>query len=240
MNRRLVLHLCYLFLSVVVTFVWTRSPELSYFNLQLVAFLLVVFFAKNLFFKNLQSKTVDVLILTLIVLLLVFSTGGAGSPLFFLLYFLLFGLSFLFEPSITVIFSVILLIFLAPFVSTITEAASVFSLILITPLALFFGQQYLKNLSAQKRIKIYQDRWLENEKSLENEESNVLLWLSTAFKPSMIEILDKTSQLLSGIGNLTASQKSYLKRIRRLAQRISKSGEKLARAVDLETDDKSL
>jgi len=238
MSKRLVLHLSYLFLSVAITFVWTRSPELSYFNLQLVAFLVIIFFSKSLLFKNMQSKTVDILILTLIILLLVFSTGAAGSPLFFLLYFLLFGLSFLFEPSITVIFSVILLIFLAPFARTINEAASIFSLVLITPLALFFGQQYLKNLSAQKRIKVYQSRWLDNEKSLENEESNILLWLATAFRPTANEVLDRTSQLISGIGSLTASQKTHLKRIRKLIRQLSKSGEKLERIIDLETDNK--
>lgn len=239
MNKRLVLHLSYLFLSVVIAFTWTRSPDLSYFNLQLVAFLVIIFFTKNLIFKNLQSKTIDIIILTLIVLLLVFSTGGAGSPLFFLLYFLLFGLSFLFEPSTTVVFSILLLIFLAPFVRTINEATSIFSLVLITPLALFFGQQYLKNLSAQKRVKIYQSRWLENEKSLENEESNVLLWLTTAFRPTVSEIMDRTSQLLSDIGRLSPTQKSHLKRIRKLLKQVNKSGEKLKRVVDLETDTKS-
>jgi hypothetical protein len=236
MSRRLALHLVYLFLSVAVAFFWTSSPTLSYFNLQLVAFLVAVFFIKNLIFKTVQNKTVDVLILTLIVLLLVFSTGGAGSPLFFLVYFLLFGLSFLFEPPIAVIFSLILIIFLVPFVKTITEAASMFSLFLITPLALFFGQQYLKNLSAQKRIKIYQDRWLENEKSLENEETNVLMWLATVFRPATNEILDRVSQLLSDIGRLSPTQKGHLKRIRRLIKQLDKSGEKLKRAVDLETD----
>lgn len=236
MNKRLFLHLIYLFLSVSLTFFWTSNPTLSYFNLQIVAFLVIVFFIKNIVFKGNDNKVVDALILTLIVLLLVFSTGGADSPLFFLIYFLLFGLSFLFEPPITVIFSIILVIFLAPFAKTINEMASIFSLVLITPLALFFGQQYLKNLTAQKRIKIYKDRWLEDEKSLESEETNILMWLSTAFKPAIIEVLDRTSQLLSDIGRLAPTQKSHLKRIRRLTKQLAKSGDRLKRVIDLETD----
>ena len=236
MSKNFFLHLVYLFLAVSLAFFWTSQPALSFYSLQLIALLVIIFFIKNLVFKKTGTKTIDALILSLIVLFLVFSTGAADSPLFFLVYFLLFGLSFLFEPPITIIFTLVLVIFLLPSVKSLNEITSVFSLILITPLALFFGQQYLENLKAKKRIKIYQKRWLKDEKALENEETNVLFWLTTKFKPAITEILEKNSQMLSDIGHLTPTQKILLKRIRRLAKQLLIGGKRLKRLVDLETD----
>jgi len=237
MNKKFFLHLAYLFLAVVLAFFWTQHPKLSFYNLQLVALLILIFFAKNLLFKKSATKTIDTIILCLVVLFLVFSTGGASSPLFFLIYFLLFGLSFLFEPPITIILSIILMIFFLPSVVSVNEVAAVFSLVLIAPLSLFFGQQYLENLRAQKRIRIYKTRWLADEEALEKEETNVLFWLSTKFKPAIVEIIEKNSQLLSDIGRLTPTQKTLLKRIRRLSKQLLAGGKKLERLVDLETDD---
>jgi len=236
MTKRLFIHVGYLFLSLLVVFVWTRSPTLSYYNLQLVALLVVAFFAKNLLFKKRSTKTFDAVILAMVILFLVFSTGGAASPLFFLIFFLLFGLSFLFEPVVSVIFSLSLIIFLLPSIKTSSEVASVLALALITPLALFFGKQYLENLSKEKRIKIYQKKWGVDEEIIEAEETDILLWLSTVFKPGMNEIIDRTSQLLSSLGQLGLSQKIHLKRIRRLSRRLMIGGRKLQKSVDKETD----
>lgn len=235
MSIRFFVHLVFLFLAVVTTWAWTSHPALSFYNLQLVAALIVVWFLKNRLWPT--TKIPDALILAIIVFLLVFSTGGAGSPLFFLIYFLLFGLSFLFEPPTTITLAFILLVFLAPTVKTINEVASLLSLFLITPLALVFGRIYLKNLAGQKKIKLYQKKWLENEEHLEKQETHALLWLTTVLKPALIETLDKLSLLLSDLAHLTPDQKTNLKRIRKLAKRLLRGGEKLTRLIDRETDE---
>lgn len=233
------LHLVYLFLAVVTTFVWTQHPVLSFYNLQLIAALVIVWSVKNKLFGEKQAlahKTIDALILTIVILLLVFATGGANSPLFFLIYFLLFGLSFLFEPPITITLTFVLLVFLTPTIKTANEVTALLSLFLITPLALYFGQLYLKNLTAEKKIRLYQEKWLKDEEHLEKQETNVLFWLTLKLKPKLEEVLDKTSLLLADIGHLTPPQKAHLKRIRKLTRHLLRGGEKLQRLVDLETE----
>ncbi|MBL7078296.1 hypothetical protein ISS42_01395 [Candidatus Shapirobacteria bacterium] len=234
------LHLIYLFLAVVTTFVWTQHPTLSFYNLQLIAALIIVWFLKQKLFskeeQNTARKTLDALILTIVILMLVFATGGANSPLFFLIYFLLFGLSFLFEPPITITLAFILLVFLTPSVKTSNEVASLLSLFLITPLALYFGRLYLQNLTSEKRAELYQEKWVESEKHLGSQEINVLLWLSLKLKPGLEEVLDRTSLMLCSLSKLSPSQKSDLKIIRKKSQHLLKGAEKLQRLVDIEAE----
>ncbi|MFH1601468.1 MAG: hypothetical protein ABIB61_00745 [Candidatus Shapirobacteria bacterium] len=234
------LHLVYLFLAVVTTYVWTQHPILSFYNLQLIAGLVIIWFLKHKLFcqeQNLTHKTIDALILTIVILLLVFATGGASSPLFFLIYFLLFGLSFLFEPPITITLAFILLVFLTPTVQNSQEIAALLSLFLITPLALYFGQLYLRNLSADKRTKLYMQKWLSGEKHLENQEANTLFWLTLKLKPGLEEILDRVSQMLIALNQLSYTQKDHLKKIRKRTKYLLRGANKLQRLVDLEGDE---
>ena len=233
------LHFLYLLLATFLTWLWTNSPTLSYYNLQLIAFLLILWLIKVYFTKKekgVVNLAIDASVFTLVVLLLVFSTGGASSPLFFLLFFLLFGLAFTFEPPLVITFTFILLAFLAPGVKDINDAASLVSLFLVTPLALFFGQLKIRLLAEEKRAALFQKKWVKDENHLENQESNTLLWLSLKLKPGLIEIIDKTSQLLADLSHLTPSQASSLKRIKRVAKELLKGGEKLLSLVDKETD----
>lgn len=47
-----------------------------------------------------------IFLLNTVIFLLIFSTGSIDSGLFFLLYFLGFGIAFVFEPAVTFIFIV--------------------------------------------------------------------------------------------------------------------------------------
>jgi len=231
MSSRFLIHLVFLFLAVVLTWLWTNHPALSYLNLQLIALLIIIWLVKNKLRAGQRlPQIIDALIFTLVVLLLVFSTGGAASPLFFLLYFLLFGLSFLFEPHLTLALTFILFVFLSPTVQNINEVASLLSLFLIAPLAVFFGQIYLQNLKDKKKVEVYRQH-------LTNEETNSLLWLTTKLKPALTEMLDKISLLLADIGHLSYTQKIHLKRLHRLTKYLLKGGEKLTKMIDQETDD---
>jgi len=234
------LHLVFLTIATLLTWVWTNHPQLSFYNLQLIAALIILYFLKNL--KIINHKTyylnryLDTLVLTIIVLLLVFSTGGLSSPLFFLFYFLLFGISFLFEPLLSIAYSFVLIIFLTIQLNSPQDLLKVFSLVFVAPLALFFGQQYLQNLVSQKRIKVFQKKWLGNEKSLESEETKSLLWLSLNFHRALAEILEITAQLLSDISRISPTQKSLIKKIRRKTKKLLKEGKRLQRFIDRETD----
>jgi len=240
MARQFYQHLAFIILATITAWLWTQSPQLSFYNLQLIAILILAYFSRQLAQKRRRVLLdgIDGLIFTLVILLLVFTSGGGQSPLFFLLYFLLFGLSFAWEPRLTFGFSFFLaffLLFISPQASGWKFWLNPLSLLLVAPLSLYFGRQYLENLRQQRRLKLYQHKWSRDERHLSRQETAILFWLSTNFRPAMIEILDKLSLLLSDLSK-NEEQRSWLKRIRRLASRLLRDSRQLEHQVDLETD----
>ena len=233
-------HLLFLIIATLLAWVWTQNSQLSFYSLQLIAFLVLVYFIHQFWLPARPSlKGIDGVIFSLVILLLVFTSGGSQSPLFFLLYFLLFGLAFIWEPWLTFSFS----FFLAFFIWLTTPAGQSWqqwlnplSLILVAPLSLYFSRQYLENVRQQHRLHLYQQKWIRDEKHLTRQETATLLWLTTEARPALIEILDKLSLLLADLTRLTASQRSDLKRIRRLAKKLLDDSRLLEKSVDRETD----
>jgi len=240
---KFLLHSLFLIVAVVLAFFWTSSPSLSYYTLQLIAVFVVFFFINQIISRHRRQKinlTIDSVVFTMIILLLVISTGGLTSPLFFLVYFLMFGLALLFEPLITVSLTVAIVLF---FLFTPSQAEpmkeilQLFSLILITPVALFFGKQYLKVLVDEEKIKILEEESEIMEGDIKREETDILLWTSLELKSHLADILDETSQLLADISHLTSNQKERLLKIRQKAIRLLESGQKLEKEVDKTTDE---
>jgi len=118
------------------------------------------------------------------------------------------------------------------------EILQLFSLILITPMAMFFGKQYLKLLRDEEKIKILEEEQNVIEEEIEREETNILLWASLELKKGLTEILDQTSHLLSDIGHLTVRQKDRLLKISDASKKLLKSGQQLKEEIDKITDEK--
>jgi len=247
MSKRFLLHSLFLISAALLAFFWTSQEQLSFYTLQLTAFFIILFFLNQFLIKKKKkikpfsklSLTFDGAIFTMITLLLIFSTGGLNSPLFFLIYFLMFGLALLFEPPITLTLSLIMVIiflFSPPRDSLLTEAFQLLSLLLITPLALFFSKQYLNLLKEKEKITIIEKEIKISEEQTEKEETDTLLWTTLNLKQGLTEILDQTSALLSDIAHLTITQKERLLRIREKAIALLKSGDKLKEEIDQTTD----
>lgn len=248
---KFLLHSLFLLTAVVLAFFWTSSPTLSLYTLQLVAFFVLVFFANQLASRHAGSGranlTIDAVIFTLVTLLLVISTGGLTSPLFFLLYFLMFGLALLFEPLISLSLTGAMILFFAISLASpaggptdksgLEEVLQLFSLIMVTPLALFFGREYLQVLRDEEKIRILEEEGEVLEKEIQKEETDVLLWASLELKQGLAVILDELSQLLADLSHLTITQKERLLKIRQTALKLLKSGEKLKEEVDKTTDE---
>ncbi len=129
-------------------------------NTELVSYLpwilgfVIVFFIIYIILKRKRKKGAEILTgspfetisLTIGVLLIIFITGGLNSGTFFLLYFLLFGAAFLFEPVL--VFAVLLgiIILLLPQTLETGELFSnlirVGSLVFVAPIAYFFGREF--------------------------------------------------------------------------------------------------
>lgn len=241
MSKFFLLHLLFLCSSVGLTFAWVNHPVLSFYTLQLVGLFVLLYFTLQLFQKRQKTPPswinfLNNSILTSIVLLLVFSTGGLTSPIFFLIYFLLFGLSWSLGSFSSIVVALALVIFfILSSVFSFEHLASLASLILITPLSVFFGQQYLKVLQQKGEIKILQKIRHKEEKALVQEETDVLFWLGLNFLPSMKQIIDILSQVLAD-PSLPTSQKQSLEKALETAKKNLETGEYLKEKVDIQTD----
>jgi hypothetical protein len=139
--------------------------------------------------------------------LIVFSTGGINSSLFFLIYFLLFSLAFQNRPFINLIFSLITIIFFSYSLNSLSSFIQLFSLLLITPLTYFISQQ--KQLQENTEAILSQD------------ETDFLLWISLRLKTSLREILSLSDN--SKINKITKS--------------LLKDSEKLQKNIDHNSDE---
>ncbi|OGH23334.1 MAG: hypothetical protein A2958_00200 [Candidatus Levybacteria bacterium RIFCSPLOWO2_01_FULL_38_13] len=149
---RLLLQSLLILFSFALVFVWQDSP-LSGYTLQIIGFLIAVYIISSLA-KSRKGKQISlggplgVFILNTIILLFVFATGGLSSSFFFLLYFVVLALVFIFEPYAVIPFVMgIVLIFLPSAIKddVVANFIKLGSIVLISPLAFFFGREYQKS-----------------------------------------------------------------------------------------------
>lgn len=179
---RLITHSLLLTMSVLIAYVWTSSQFLADYNLQFVAFLIIGYFSTRLILKKAGGASVktisglDMTVLTLIIFTLIFSTGALSSPLFFLLYFLLFGLALLFEPG-----SSLFMVFISSFIFLLvpekkdlfSELLQLASLFMIVPLALIFGKQYIKLMQSELEVKSLTKEEKKLNKTIEEQQQQI-------------------------------------------------------------------
>lgn len=149
-----------LLISFCLIALWQISP-LSEFTMQILGLLIVLFLLTSARkkWRNLQNQGDDgvlsIFILNTIIFMLVFATGGLQSNLFFLLYFLGFGVSFVFEPMIVFVFLFAAIGIFIPHAMQEDVAGNMIklgSLVLIAPLAYFFGREYRKEEALKAKV----------------------------------------------------------------------------------------
>ncbi|MGB9882975.1 MAG: hypothetical protein ACPLRN_00440 [Microgenomates group bacterium] len=142
---REIIHSLILIFSVVLTFIFPKT-NLGSYDLQIAAFLFIVLYlTKKFFIKNSSSKLIESVIFTLVVLGIVNTTGGVNSPFFFLIYFLLFSVSLLLEPIISITLTLTLISFyllMMPQNQDFKSLLPILSLAFLTPFALYLGKEY--------------------------------------------------------------------------------------------------
>lgn len=176
MLKKAVQHSVILFLAIVVIFLWQENANLNYYSLQLSGILLLTLIISHHVLKPKSFKLVESTVSTMAVLLIVSSTGGLNSPLFFLNFLLLFELSLLLEPLIPLFLSGILLVFylmLAPYSQNYLAWLGLLAFPLMTPLSIFTGQIYIKVQNQKKEIKNLSDKIENLEEEIVEEELNI-------------------------------------------------------------------
>lgn len=204
---KLVLQALVLILSFVIVFIWEQTP-LSGYTVQILGFLVVLYLIVSARKKGTGFLTMGgdgpwgIFILNTIILLLIFATGSISSSLFFLLYFLGFGIAFVFEPPAIFVFIVgAVLVFLPDALKgdTFGNFLKVGSLLLISPLAYFFGREYRKSDKQEADIEALEERTEEAadtisediEEVVKNEKQN----LKQEDIEKLNEILEETEDL---------------------------------------------
>lgn len=226
-------HSLFLALAVGLTYLWVKNPVLSFYSLQLTAALILVYFFNFFLWRgkqkiNRQTLVFDTLIFTAVILLLVETTGGLQSPLFFLLYFLLFATSLLLTPELA--FVLILVLFLFYFDQIWQNPTLNFlkfgSLALISPLSYILGRQYLRLAQEEKRVEI-----LEAEiKTLENDIQN---WTRGEVKENLEAIAQNVGTLLHLAPRLlTTTQIKSLNKILEILQKLKQEIAELPQEIE--------
>jgi cell division protein FtsW (lipid II flippase) len=202
MPTRFLLHTILLILAAFGVYVWLSLPGLSIYTLQLVALLVLLYLgshwlrAKKPRWFHRKTITVDITILTTMILLLVTETGALTSPLFFLTYFLLFAVSLLYEIEATLVLTGVFILYFLFLPGTtltgtegLTHLAQIISLIMITPLAILTGHQYEKVIEEKRENEVLA-------KHLGDEESDILMFLSLNLKKTLLSAIDSLSQTI--------------------------------------------
>ena len=204
---KLILQALVLVLSFVLVFIWEQTPFSGY-TIQALAILVALYLIISARKKGQGFLTMGgdgpwgIFILNTIILLLIFATGSISSGLFFLLYFLGFGIAFVFEPPAIFVFIVgAVLIFLPDTLKgdTFGNFIKVGSLLLISPLAYFFGREYRKSDQQEGDIEALEERTKEAadtisedvEEIVKNEKQN----LKQEDMEKLNEILEETEDL---------------------------------------------
>lgn len=138
------IHSIILILTISFSFLLVKTSFYQY-ELQITALLFFVYFVAKKIWKKIPL--LDSVVFTLIILNIINSTGGTTSPLFFLTYFLIFALSLLIEPVISITTTLTLVVFylLTSSYQSTKELLAIFSLPFLTPFAIFLGKEQVKN-----------------------------------------------------------------------------------------------
>lgn len=147
-------------LSALIIFVIKNTGLDDYTPFILGAIILVMMMV--LLYRKLRKQTeifvgsyFEMFIITTVILLIIYLTGGITSPIFFLLYFLLFGIAFMFEPVVIFVMMIAVIGLFGQETLTNDVIANLIrmgSIVFLSPLAFFFGNEYKKRERLEKEI----------------------------------------------------------------------------------------
>lgn len=160
-----IIHSVILIASIAITFLFPRT-NLAQYDIQIVAALFIILMTAKRFLipKGTPSRLMDSVIFTMVILGVVNTTGATSSPLFFLVYFLLFSVGLLLEPVISITVTVTLVVFYLfsmPENQSFKTLLPIFSLAFLTPFSMFMGQEYIESQRLKvKSQKLEEDQML--------------------------------------------------------------------------------
>lgn len=194
-----IVHALILIFTIILTFVLPKT-NLAQYDLQISAGLFILLYLTKNFIisKNIYSRLIESVIFTLIIMGIVNSTGGMNSPFFFLIHFLLFSLSIILEPIISITTTVTLIIFFLsnlPANQSFNTLMPIISLAFITPFAMFLGQEKIEAEKLKvKSEKTKEDTFLFLSLLLKNHLKSIKEAAQNFVGDHQLEIIKKSAQ----------------------------------------------
>jgi hypothetical protein len=200
-----------LILSFLFIYVWEQTdlvlytvPALGFF----IFIYLLVFARRKKQLFNLDSNSLwTVLVLNTVILLLIFITGGITSPVFFLLYFLVFGIAFAFEPMTVFVFMIGGIIIFLPSAFKDDVSGNLLRLgplLLISPLAFFFGNEFRKSDKKDEEMEKMAERSREAADAISEDVEGIIKDEEEKLSP---EVTDKLNEILEETDDLRQETK---------------------------------
>ena len=196
--------------AIILAFIFPKTNIVQY-DLQISAglFILLYILKRYILKGSSYSRLAESVVFTLIVLGIVNSTGGLSSPFFFLVYFLLFSLSLILEPVISITTTLALIVFYLfslPQGVDLKSLLPIISMAFLTPFAMYLGQEKIRNDQLKAKT--------------EHLEENTLLFLSLMLKNHLHNIKDAADNFM-GDHELGAIRKS-VSRMEKLIEKYEK------------------
>lgn len=194
-----IIHALILIFTIVLTFIFPKTNFAQY-DLQISAglFILLLLTKKFIVSKNIYSRLIESVVFTLVIMGIVNSTGGLTSPFFFLIYFLLFSLSIILEPIISITTTVTLIIFFLlnlPANQDFKTLMPIISLAFITPFAMFLGQEQIEaQKSRLKNQRQKEETYLFLSLLIKNHLKNIQEAAQNFVGDHQLEIIKKSAQ----------------------------------------------
>jgi len=219
MSKELI-HTFILILTIGLSFLFGKTKLVNY-DLQISAILFIILFISKRFINSANpssinkettsqsSKLLESVVFTFVILNIINTTGGVASPFFFLIYFLLFSLSLLLEPIISITVSLTLIIFFLfslPQQQDLKVLLPIFSLAFLTPFALYMAQEHLKTQKLKMKT--------------EKLEKNTFLFLSLILKNHLKNIKEAVENFMGD--HELDKIKNQVKRMERLIDKFEK------------------
>lgn len=196
-----------LIISFGLVYLWQQTP-LSSYTIPTLGFLVFLYLLISARKKGKGFLTMGgegpwgIFILNTVILLLIFSTGGLSSALFFLLYFLGFGIAFVFRPGVVFVYAIgVCLIFFQPALreDVMGNLIRLSSLLIISPLAFFFGREYRREEKQDSHLEAIEERTKDAADNISNDVEEVIKNEKETLKPDDVEklndILEETETL---------------------------------------------
>jgi hypothetical protein len=145
-------------------------------------------------------------VLNTLIFLLIFTTDSFNSPLFFLIYFLGFGIAFVFEPIMTFAFLIGAILVFIPDISKGDLTQNILklsSVILIAPLAYFFGKEFRKTEEDEQELEELRERSKEAADTISKDIEEVIKDEKSELKDTDLE---KLNEVLEETEDLRAEQ----------------------------------